>query len=156
MLHFPVGHMVKPLIKSGASSLLLLLVSLTFYCFTRGLALLSPIDYSAYDLEFSDISQEYIAAGWLVAGVVLTYALLTTNLYAWRVGLLLCSIGFATWAVLLIANRSFRVFDGIMTYCFLAICTFTIAIRSDDPRPLKLLKDQVNDRRDSSSTSRPN
>lgn len=147
--------MVKPLVKSGASSLLLLLISLTIYCLVRGLALLSPLDYSAYSRDFDDIPQELIGIGWIVTGLIVGLSMFTKNMYLWRLGLLLCSTGFAAWAILLFANHSIRLLDGLMTYAFLSVCTFTIAIRSDDPRPLRLLKEQFDGAGDSSSSRRP-
>lgn len=148
-------RMVKPLVKSGPSSLLLLLISLTVYCLVRGLALLSPIDYSAYAKDFDDIPQELVGISWIVTGLIVGCSMFTKNMYMWRLGLLLCSTEFAAWAILLFSNHSIRIVDGLMTYCFLSVCTFTIAIRSDDPRPLRLLKEQIDDNRDRSISRRP-
>ena len=145
--------MVKPLARSGASALLILLLCLFVYALMRGLVLLSSMDYSTYEPEFSDVPRDFIGVCWVVTGLLIGYSIFCSCMYAWRLSLLLCSLNFSLWALLLIANRSFQVFDGVMTYIFLAVCCFTIAIRADDPRPLKLLKEQFNDNRNSSTNS---
>lgn len=145
--------MVKSLAKSGASALLILLLSLCIYALTRGLVLLSSMDYSTYEPEFSDVPRDFIGWCWVVTGLLIGYSIVCGCMYAWRLSLLLCSLNFGLWSMLLIANHSYQIFDGAMTYMFLAVCCFAIAIRADDPRPLKLLKEQFNDNRTSSTNN---
>ncbi len=135
----PVGY--KSLAQERWSVTLILLGGLTLYSFTRFLLLIldAPFYYLLVNFEF--MPKWLVASGWFITGCSSVYSIFTKWYLPWRLSFILAAGGFSSWALSFLLLDKPKATDSILTYSFLAATLLIIAVRADDPRAIKRLKE---------------
>jgi hypothetical protein len=142
----------KRLTQSGANALVLLIHATVISHIVRGILFL---DVSGWEVEIPEITvfpRDIVAGYWLTVAVLTLYSAFSRSHFLWRLSFVFTSIGYFIWLQILIEETGQESLNDVITYMFLSVIYFAVAIRADDPRPLQMLKRQMDDSSDLFST----
>lgn len=135
--------MYKSMFKERWSPILIILISMAIYSLIRATLMLTNTGMSAYEEVFKSSPRLLTGSMWLLVFVLSIYSIFSKKYLPWRLTLIFASFGFSTWAISFIFAYGTRTIDGVLTYTFLACTLLVVAIRADDPRAIKRLKEAV-------------